>query len=321
MSSILTAALISVVGLGTGPQNGALVWTGTPARLGAARLVTGAAAPVLSPNGQLVAYVVHGELRVQPVGRGAVRRLTQIPGKQPAIAFSPAGNRIAFVAEDAIIQLPLFGKGPVKRVELPTSWGSSTFAALAWSSTNGLAFSRTSGDGKAGTLRNELDYVDALGAARILYRNPTPFSAQVEPVFSPDGTRIVLTAGEGRGLVSVPTGLGLPVPLTRAKNDSDPVWSPDGAWIAFARSVPRGVSDVWLVRSDGTGLRKLTTTPIPPRGVAHVGSKPLAWSPDGTQLLAFRHDRFAVVDVATHASRDLKRVGIQYSVLGARWSP
>jgi hypothetical protein len=46
---------------------------------------------------------------------------------------------------------------------------------------------------------------------------------------------------------------------------------------------------------------------------------PLAWSPDGTQLLAFRHDRFAVVEVGSRTSGDLKRVGLQYSLVGARW--
>jgi Tol biopolymer transport system component len=316
---VVAAALISVVGFAVGPREGVLVWRGTPARIGAARLVQHATSPVLSPNGQVVAYVLRGELRVQPVGGGPARTLTQVPGPQPPIAFSPTGTRIAFIAEDALIQLPVVGKGPVRRVTLPTSWATSTFAALAWSSTNGLAFSRTYGDGKAGTYRNELDYVDAQGAAGILYRNPTPFSSQEQPVFSPDGTRIVVTAGEFGGLVSLPTGLGRRMPLTKGR-DSDPVWSPDGQWIAFTRSVlPRGVSDVWLVRADGTGLRRLTTTPIPPAGVPHIGSKPLAWSPDGKQLLAFRHDRFAVVNVATRASRDVGRAGVQYDVRDARW--
>jgi Tol biopolymer transport system component len=318
MSGIGLAALISIVGLSVGPRDGALVWTGTPSILGATRLIAKASSPVLSPDGRMVAYVIRGELRVQPVVGGAARTLTQIPTGSP-IAFSPTGTRIAFIAEDAIVQVPVVGKGPVKRVSLPTSWARSTFANLAWSSQNGLAFSRTYGDGKAGTLKNELDYVDANGAAGILFRNRTPYSSQVEPVFSPDGSLIATTAGEGRGLVTVPTGLGQVAQLTTSHTDRDPVWSPDGQSIAFTRFVPRGVSDVWLVQANGTGLRKVTTTPIPPRGIPHTGSSPLAWSPDGKQLLCFRHDRFAVVDVATRASRDLKRVGIQYELLGARW--
>ena len=45
---------------------------------GAARTVPGATSPVLSPDGKRVAYVLSGELRVQPVGGGPVRTLTQV---------------------------------------------------------------------------------------------------------------------------------------------------------------------------------------------------------------------------------------------------
>jgi Tol biopolymer transport system component len=38
---------------------------------------------------------------------------------------------------------------------------------------------------------------------------------------------------------------------------SDPAWSPDGLWLAFVRGVGRGT--IWLVRSDGTGLRRLSS--------------------------------------------------------------
>jgi hypothetical protein len=37
-------------------------------------------------------------------------------------------------------------------------------------------------------------------------------------------------------------------------------------------------------------------------------------------LLTFRFDRFAVVDVASRTSTDLRRVGVQYAVTSARWA-
>jgi dipeptidyl aminopeptidase/acylaminoacyl peptidase len=317
----VAAALISIVVLAAGPRDGVLVWTGTATALGPARLVAQGTSPVLSPNGRLVAFVLRGELRVQPVAGGAARTLSQVPGAQRAIAFSPSGARIAFAADGAIISLPVTGKGPVRKVSLPTSWARSSFDALAWSSANAFAFSRTTSvNDRVCTVKNELDYVDAQGAARVLFHNRTPCSSKSLPVFSPDGSWIVVEAGEGRGLISVPTGLGRPLQLT-TRRDSDPVWSPDGRVIAFMRDASAGgrCSDVWLVRADGTGLRRLTTSPEPPPGVP-CNSQPLAWSPDGKQLLCFRHDRFAVVDVATRASRDLKPVGTQDSLLGARWA-
>ena len=324
MGSVLATALISIVGLNSGITPGVLVWTGTPARLAPERIVLRATSPVLSPNGRLVAYALRGELRVQAVGGGPARTLTQVPGSQPTFAFSPDGARIAFAVEGAIVLLPVAGKGPVRRVALPAAWAGSTLAALAWSPDGTrLAFSRTSGDGKAGTLHNELDVIGVDGkGARTLALNPAPYGARAEPSWSPDSTRIAFKLDEFRlGTVSVAGGA--PSALTKPGNgvvDDDPVWSADGRSIAFARSPARGVSDVWLVRPNGTGLRRLTTTPIPPRGVAHIGSTPLAWSPDATQILVFRHDRFAVVTVATRASRTLKRVGLQYSLLGARWA-
>ena len=94
--------------------------------------------------------------------------------------------------------------------------------------------------------------MDSNGAARVLYREPTPYSAQLDPVFSPDGSQIVVGAGEGRGLVSVPVGLGRPSALT-THVDGDPRGRPTVLAGVHALG-PRGVSDVWLVRADGTGL-------------------------------------------------------------------
>jgi dipeptidyl aminopeptidase/acylaminoacyl peptidase len=323
VGSALAAALISIVGLATGPKPGVAVWTGTPAHLSAGRVVPGATTPVLSPDAQRVAYVLRGELRVQPAGGGAVRTLTQIPGNEPTLAWSPDGMRIAFPSEFSIVLLPVVGKGPVRLVRLPKAWDGSTLAALQWSpDSSKIAFSRTSGDGKKGTLRNELDVVGIDGkGARTLHVNSDPYGARAEPSWSPDSKRIAFNLDESR-LATVSVAGGARVPMTnppQAAVDGDPIWSPDGRWIAFARSPSRGVSDVWVVHPNGTGLRRLTTTPIPPTGVAHVGSLPLAWSPAGTELLTFRHDRFAVVDITTRTSRDLKRVGLQYSLTGARW--
>jgi len=59
---------------------------------------------------------------------------------------------------------------------------------------------------------------------------------------------------------------------------SDPVWSPDGSWLAF-----QGKDGLSIVRADGSGVRSLakiegTNGPIPMQG------NDIAWSPDGKQI-------------------------------------
>jgi WD40-like Beta Propeller Repeat len=323
------AARISIVGvqlITPSVSKGVWAWTGTPSRLGAAGVVARADWPVLSPNGRLLAYVLDGELRVQPLGGGAARTVTHVPAEAGQMAFSPSGAQIAFIADGAIVQQPVVGKGPVRRVLLPSSWRESSFGGLQWSST-GFAFSRMPG-GANGVHRDELDFVRPDGSARVLYRKATGVSGW--PSFSPDGMHIVVSTSHGGllspptgdGLLSIPTGAGVRNKLTTRHEDGTAVWSPDGARVAFTRwmSVDNGVADVWVVRADGTGLRRLTTTPIPAQFTARGRSAPLAWSPDGKQLLIFHRDRFAVLDVTTRATRDLRRVGTQFVNPAGRWS-
>jgi TolB protein len=75
-------------------------------------------------------------------------------------------------------------------------------------------------------------------------------------------------------------GAGGPVTTGNA-NDLDPVFSPDGTRIAFARSVggPQGQYDIYVMNSNGTNVTQLTSESKDDRYPA--------WSPDGTKI-AFR---------------------------------
>jgi TolB protein len=69
----------------------------------------------------------------------------------------------------------------------------------------------------------------------------------------------------------------------------DPSWSPDGEWLAFkARRAPDASSQgVWIARTNGTGLRRVTVTPhadYDGRGFAFSAPR---WSPDGRMLLYY----------------------------------
>jgi hypothetical protein len=59
--------------------------------------------------------------------------------------------------------------------------------------------------------------------------------------------------------------------------DSYAAISPDGQWVAFTHATGTGQPGVWLVRIDGSGLRRLTDDSFD-AGVPR-------WSPDGTRIL------------------------------------
>jgi hypothetical protein len=151
----------------------------------------------------------------------------------------------------------------------------------------------------------------ASGAEHELLSGGKPLQA-TQPTWSPDGTRIafarVVYGAPCPGSCPLPAdihsialdGSGLRRLTTAGHWASDPAWSPDGDRIAFVRFdffSPEGVTEndreIYVVRADGTGLKRLTDD-----GECVVGSPcraddtdtAPAWSPDGRRI-AFVSDR------------------------------
>jgi Ca2+-binding RTX toxin-like protein len=85
------------------------------------------------------------------------------------------------------------------------------------------------------------------------------------PRWAPDGSQLTYLGGdedETEVWVAQRDGSGAH-PITSAKDDLWPTWSPDGEWIAFSRLETRpgrsGLFEIHLIRPDGSGLRPLTT--------------------------------------------------------------
>ena len=109
-------------------------------------------------------------------------------------------------------------------------------------------------------------------------------TADSDPAWSPDGTRIAFTSERGGGpavYVMNADGSDVKALTPAAGNSFHPTWSPDGSRIAFA-SIREGNADVYVMNTDGTSELRLTTHP--------ATDKDPAWSPDGAKI-AFSSQR------------------------------
>ena len=108
-----------------------------------------------------------------------------------------------------------------------------------------------------------------------LTQNP---GADIDPSWSPDGTRLAFTSDrDGNPEIYVMNADGSSVvQLTDSPGfNVDPTWSPDGKRIAFT-SNRAGNHDIYVMNADGTGQAPLTTDPAPDDNPA--------WSPDGATI-------------------------------------
>jgi serine/threonine protein kinase len=104
------------------------------------------------------------------------------------------------------------------------------------------------------------------------------------PDWHPDRTKAVISINKEIYVVDMasdnPCDLSSLEPLTdNDVEDGPPVWSPDGRMIAFAsnRANPgAAANDIWVMRANGTGQRRVTTS-------AADEDTP-AWSPTGTRI-------------------------------------
>jgi hypothetical protein len=136
--------------------------------------------------------------------------------------------------------------------------------------------------------------VDADGTRRSSIPSDGPLTIVGPQAWSPDATRIVFwkQSGETSDVYVVNADGSGEVRLTFAGWNTHPAWSPDGASIAFCRTVGdpfENSPDVYrMSASDGSGLTR----------VADYGCEP-AWSPDGSKIaFTYGHPFDLVPDVA-----------------------
>ena len=246
--------------------------------------------PAWSPDGRQVAfaagcvscvtrlYVVSGygqHLREVPTG----------PGRVAAPGWSPDGHAIVFAreqSEDQRIYAVSLRTGRVRLINGEPEGLDNTDSTPAWSPDGRrIAFAR-----EIHHERQNLWAVPATGGSPRLLLRASQFG-QLHPRWSPDGRKIVF-------MQTVPPNFTWDLRILKVQtkqvtdltsdphNEFDPAWSPDGKSIVFAGDTASraGFRSLYVIRADGSGLRRLTAS-------SGDDSMP-SWSPDGPTIVFVR---------------------------------
>jgi Tol biopolymer transport system component len=266
--------------------------TGGPVR----RLTDFGFNPAWSPDGReilcasegisdpVLRHTVSGLWRVD-VATGVRRPVATGDAVQPS--WSPHGRRIAYWGRSH--------EGAQRIVWTARPDGSGAVAAVrdgflnwnpVWSPDGARLYFASDRGGSMNLWRVEID--EESGAVRGAPEpivTPSPWSGLIS--LSREGHRLAFAINESKanieraGFDPVRGAAGALTPVTqgsRAVRSAAP--SPDGKWIAFHTSAPQ--EDLFVVRADGGGLRRLTDDAARDRFPR--------WSPDGSRLL-FYSDR------------------------------
>jgi serine/threonine protein kinase/Tol biopolymer transport system component len=257
------------------------------------RLSTSCYNPAWSPDGKEILCATEGIS--DPVLRHTDSHLVRIDvasGREQSVrtgdavqpSWSPHGLRIAYwgrsheSAQRILWTVAPDGSDPVKAVDD----GFLNWNPL-WSPDGHYLYYATDRSGSMNLWRLPID--EATGKVRGEAEPiPTPSSWSGLMSLSHDGRRLVYAINESKtkiesasfDLAGATTGPLSPVPQgSRAIRSAAP--SPDGEWLAYDTSAPQ--EDLFVVRRDGSGARRLTTDPAKHRIPR--------WSPDGKRLLFY----------------------------------
>jgi Tol biopolymer transport system component len=254
------------------------------------RVVDGASEGDFTPDGARIAFLRLGSeagRTVTVVGLCAAdgsdpREVAKLPGGMRGPRVSPDGRSLALVALPGA--LPAGARRGVTLVDLASGAVRSLDAPDARRNVSSAAW----------TKRGELVYlqaesvVTAAGSAAILVRQDAASGRVASQTWSPSSALVLDVLGDGRVVFDTrsprqnlrESALGGAASdgrwLSRGEStDRQPVYSPDGEWVAFSSNRGGGMN-LWLVSTRSGKLRRVTES--------HVNWDP-AFTRDGKRLL------------------------------------
>jgi DNA-binding winged helix-turn-helix (wHTH) protein len=255
--------------------------TGPPAMAAAKKLWLIIGALAVAVVAVVALLRMFSTLRQRPSTRGEIQPLVSMPGQQDMPAISPDGSQGAFAYSGGPhpgIYIALIGGQ--KPLQLTEGEGD---ANPAWSPDGRqIAFARFSDSSD----QKKLYVIPALGGSeRRVYSAPYPKSGQCNQMsWSPDGKSLIFSEAldnSAKARLSILSLSALTAsPLTSPHNqqfDCDPVFSPDGATVVFARgSMGAFLSDLFVQKVAGGQPLRLTT--------GNSGGD-AAWTQDGKEIV------------------------------------
>jgi TolB protein len=191
--------------------------------------------------------------------------------------WSPSGDRIAFSvrAPDGNWDIYTIAANGSSLTRLTTDSGRDDYPA--WAADGRIVWQN---DPASSTLACPCDawIMNADGSGK--QRLDTGGDA-FAPTAAPRGNRLVFSNSAGLFTMQL-NGQGRHQ-ITAIGGDFQPRWAPNGNDIAFLRDTAGTDNDIFVVHSDGTGLRRLTDTPSRPEFA-------LSWARDGSELIFYAQD-------------------------------
>lgn len=219
------------------------------------------------------------------VGTASVATSNDVPGSLSTVTSTSAGEgqKIAFVSDrDGRPQIYIMDPDGSNQTRLSTD-GSAVGPRWSPDGTQILFSSRFPGEDTSISVM----YRDGSNIVTLLkdYHDGGLLNDLQDPAWSADGSKIVFAASRcctpdqgsyDHGLYVMDADGSNIMQLTNDPSDSSPVWSPDGAKIAFNRAPPGANREIFVMNLDGSNVTNLTNSEFDDVGPA--------WSPDGTKI-------------------------------------